>query len=111
MMGGNVEATQRGAIAARAKKKHEMKLPLTRTQKKYLVLLERGYCLEVEKRAPGFISQSHGAEIAGRTIRFDAAQRLIDESLVERLSEDGCVTKYRISPTAVQLLKGLGQRI
>jgi len=81
-----------------------MRLPLTRTQKKYLVLLEKGYCLEVEKRAPGFISQSHGAEIAGRTIRFDAAQRMIGESLVEKLSEDSCTVKYGISPAAVQLL-------
>ncbi len=79
-------------------------MPLTVTQKKYLHLMRRGHFLEVEKRAPGFVSHLGGAEIGGRGIRFDAAKRMIDESLVEKLSEDERVTKYRISPTAIQIL-------
>ncbi len=82
-------------------------MPLTRTQRKFLLLLHKGYLLEVEKRGPGYVSHFCGAEIGGRGIRFDAAQRMIDESLVEKLSEDGCVTKYRISPTAIQILDSL----
>ena len=80
---------------------------LTVTQKQFLNLLRRGNFMEVEKRGPGYVSHFCGAEIGGRGIRFDAAQRMIDESLVEKLSEDGCVTKYRISPTAVQILDSL----
>ena len=109
MMGGNVEATQRGAIAARAKRKHEMKVALTKTQKTFLRLLEKGYALEVEKRGPGYVSHLGGAEIAGREIRFDAAQRLINESLVEKVAEDDCTVKYGISPTAIQILNSLAE--
>ncbi len=69
-----------------------------------LLLLQKGHFLEVEKRAPGCVSHSCGAEIAGRGIKFDAAQRMIDESLVEKLSEDERVTKYGISPPAIQIL-------
>ena len=90
--------------AVRAKKKHEMRAPLTKTQREFLVLLQKGYPLEVEKRGPGYVSHFSGAEIAGRPIRYDAAQNMINKLLVEKLSEDGCVTKYRISSTAVQLL-------
>ena len=60
--------------------------------------------MEVEKRGPGYVSQFCGAEIGGRGIRFDAAKRMIDESLLEKLSEDGCTVRYGISPTAIQLL-------
>ena len=84
-----------------------MKRSLTKTQKTFLRLLQKGYLLEVEKRGPGYVSHFCGAEIAGRGMRFDAAQHMIDESLVEKLSEDGCVTKYRISPTAIQILGSL----
>ena len=82
-------------------------MPLTRTQKGFLLLLQKGYLLEVEKRAPGYVSNFCGAEIAGRGMRFDAAQRMINESLVEKVAEDGCTVKYGISPTAVQLLDSL----
>ncbi len=82
-------------------------MSLTASQKQFLLLLQRGYPLEVEKRGPGYVSHFSGAEIAGRAIRYDAAQRLIDESLVEMLSEDERVTKYRISPTAIQILDSL----
>ncbi len=95
-------ATVRRAL--HAKKEHKMKVPLTRTQKRFLLLLQKGYLLEVEKRGPGYISQFCGAEIGGQGMRFDAAQRMINESLVEKVSEDGCTVKYGISPTAVQLL-------
>ena len=84
-----------------------MRLPLTKTQREILSLLQRGYPLEVEKRGPGYVSQFCGAEIGGRGVKFDAAQRMIDESLVEKLGEDGCITKYRISPTAIQILDSL----
>ena len=84
-----------------------MRLPLTKTQREILSLLQRGYPLEVEKRGPGYVSHLGGAEIGGRGIKFDAAQRMIDESLVEKLSEDERVTKYRISPTAIQILDSL----
>ena len=80
---------------------------LTVTQKQFLNLLRRGHFMEVEKRAPGFVSQSYGAEIVGRGIRFDAAQHLIAESLVEKVGEDGRTVKYGISPTAVHLLDSL----
>ena len=82
---------------------------LTVTQKQFLNLLRRGYVLEVEKRGVGFVSQSHGAEIAGRGIRFDAAQRMIAESLVQKLSEDGRTIKYGISPAAIQILDSLAE--
>ncbi len=84
-----------------------MRVSLTRTQRKFLRLLERGYPLEVQKRRPGYVSQFCGAEIAGRAIRYDAAQNMIGKFLVEKLSEDGCVTKYRISPRAIQILDSL----
>ena len=77
---------------------------LTVTQKQFLNLLRRGYVMEVEKRAPGYVSQFCGAEIAGRGIRFDAAQRMIAESLVQKVGEDGCTARYAISPMAVRLL-------
>ncbi len=116
MMGGNVEATQR--VAARAlgvgsttvdravqtKKKHEIRAPLTRTQKKYLLLLQRGYRLEIEKRSLGHVSKFFGAEIGGQEIKFDTAQRMIDQRLVEKVGEEDRTLKYEISPTAVQLL-------
>lgn len=82
-------------------------MPLTVTQRKVLLLLRKGHFLEVEKRAPGSVSHLCGAEIGGRGVKFDAAQRMIDESLVEKLGEDGCITKYRISPTAIQILDSL----
>ncbi len=82
-------------------------MALTRTQREFLLLLQRGYCLEVEKRAPGFVSHFCGAEIGGRGIKFDAAQRMIRESLVEKVGEEGHTVKYGISPTAVHLLGSL----
>ncbi len=82
-------------------------MALTVAQREILSLMQRGYPLEIEKRGPGHISQSCGAEIGGRGIRFDAAQRMIAESLVEKVGEDACVTKHGISPTAVQLLDSL----
>ena len=81
-----------------------MKLPLTRTQKKYLLLLQRGYRLEIEKRSPGHVSKFFGAEIGGQEIKFDTAQRMIDQCLVEKVGEEDRTLKYEISPTAVQLL-------
>jgi len=82
-------------------------MALTRTQREFLLLLQKGYLLEVEKRAPGFVPQSHGAEIAGRGIRFDAARKMIAERLVEKVGEDGCTTRYAISPMAVRILDSL----
>ena len=82
-------------------------MPLTRTQRKFLLLLQKGYLLEVEKRAPGFTSQYCGAEIGGRGIKFDTARRMIDQNLVEKLSEDGCTVRYGISLTAIQILDSL----
>ena len=82
-------------------------MSLTAAQKQFLRLLKKGCVLEVEKRGPGYVSQLCGAEIGGRGIRFDTAQRMIDESLVEKLSEDERVTKYKISPTAIQILRSL----
>ena len=79
-------------------------MPLTVAQRQWLRLLRKGHFLEVEKRAPGSASHHCGAEIGGRGMRFDAAQRMINESLVEKVSEDGCTVKYGISPTAAQLL-------
>ena len=80
---------------------------LTRTQKTFLRLLQKGYLLEVEKRGAGFVSSSSGADIAGRTIKFDTAQRMISQSLVEKVGEDGCTVMYEISATALQLLNSL----
>jgi len=82
---------------------------LTKTRKGFLLLLQKGYLLEVEKRSPGHVSHLCGAEIGGRGIRFDAAQHLIDESLVEKVGEDGCTVKYRISSTAVRLLDSMAE--
>ena len=82
-------------------------MPLTRTQREFLLLLQKGYLLEVEKRAPGFVSQYFGAEIGGRGIKFDMAQRMIEQCLVQKLSEDGCTVRYGISPTAIQILNCL----
>ena len=84
-------------------------MSLTRTQKKFLLLMQRGYLLEVEKRGPGYVSAFCGAEIGGRGIKFDAAQRMIDKSLVEKLSEDGCTVRYGISVTAIQILNCLSE--
>ena len=83
-----------------------MRIPLTRTQKKYLLLLRRGYRLEVEKRGVGYKSQFFGAEIAGQGIKFDTAQRMIDESLVEKVGEEGRTVNYEISPIAIEILEG-----
>jgi hypothetical protein len=82
---------------------------LTKTRKGFLLLLQKGYLLEVEKRGPGYVSHLGGAEIGGREIRFDTAQHLIAESLVEKVSEDGCTVKYGISPTAIQILSSLAE--
>ncbi len=84
-------------------------MSLTKTRKGFLLLLQKGYLLEVEKRGPGYVSHLGGAEIGGREIRFDTAQRLINESLVEKVGEDERVTKYRISPTAFQILSSLAE--
>ena len=43
-----------------------MRAPLTKTQREFLVLLQKGYLLEVEKRGPGYVSHLGGAEIGGR---------------------------------------------
>ena len=102
--GRSSEVAAKSVGVGPAKKKHEMRVPLTKTQREFLQLLQKGYPLEVEKRGPGYVSHFSGAEIAGRAIRYDAAQNMIDKLLVEKLSEDGCVTKYRISPTAIQIL-------
>ncbi len=80
---------------------------LTAAQRQFLNLLRRGYVMEVEKRGPGFVSNFHGAEIGGRGIKFDTARRMIDQSLVEKLSEDGCTVRYGISLTAIQILDSL----
>jgi hypothetical protein len=80
---------------------------LTKTRKGFLLLLQKGYLLEVEKRGPGYVSHFSGAEIAGRAIRYDAAQHMINKSLVEKVGEDEHVTKYRISPTAIQILDSM----
>ena len=82
---------------------------LTKTEKTFLQLLQKGYPLEVEKRGPGYVSHFSGGEIAGRAVRYDAAQNMIGKFLLEKLSEDGCVTKYRISPTAIQILNSLAE--
>ena len=65
--------------------------------------------MEVEKRAPGYVSHFCGAEIAGRGIRFDAARKMIAECLVEKVGEDGCTVKYGISSTAVRLLDSMAE--
>lgn len=96
-MGENSETTSQCA---------GVRVSLTRTQRECLLLLQKGYLLEVEKRGPGYVSHLGGAEIGGRGIRFDAAQRMVHQSLVEKLSEDERVTRYRISPTAIQILEG-----
>ena len=98
-----------GGFLRRGRNSGEVKVALTKTQKTFLRLLEKGYALEVEKRGPGNVSHLGGAEIAGREIRFDAAQRLINESLVEKVAEDGCTVKYGISPTAIQILNSLAE--
>lgn len=102
--GRSSEVAAKAVGVGPAKKKHEMRLPLTKTQREILSLLQRGYPLEVEKRGPGYVSHLGGAEIGGRGIRFDTAKRMIDECLVEKLTEDERTTKYRISPTAIQIL-------
>ncbi len=83
-----------------------MRAPLTRTQKKYLLLLQRGYRLEIEKRSPGHVSKFFGAEIGGQEIKFDTAQRMIDQRLVEKVGEEDRTLKYEISPIAIQIIEG-----
>ncbi len=86
-----------------------MRVPLTRTQRKFLLLLQRGYHLEVEKRAHGYVSSSCGAEIGGRGIRFDAARKMIAECLVEKVGEDDRTVRYAISSMAVRLLDSMAE--
>ena len=81
-------------------------MSLTRTQKKYLLLLQRGYRLEIEKRSPGHVSKFFGAEIGGQEIKFDTAQRMIVQRLVEKVGEEDRTLKYEISPIAIQILEG-----
>jgi len=78
---------------------------LTATQRKFLLLLQKGYLLEVEKRGVGYVSKFCGAEIGGQEIKFDTAQRMIDQCLVEKVGEEDRTLKYEISPIAIQILE------
>ena len=62
--------------------------------------------MEIEKRSPGHVSKFFGAEIGGQEIKFDTAQRMIAQCLVEKVGEEDRTLKYEISPIAVQILEG-----
>ena len=84
-----------------------MRAAPTKTEKTFLRLLQKGYPLEIQKRSAGYVSSFSGGEIGGRAVRYDAARNMVGKFLLKKLSEDECVTKYGISPIAIQILNSL----